>query len=232
MIEVGPPRASVYLHHGPGRHIPWGILHQHRSFVSFVWGNSSHVAGAGVRLQPKAPAPRAKQFPGKSPAHVSRARFAAAGPTAGQRFPAAGKSPRENRLLPTPSRGEAGPMPAAAGICWVLQPRALLSEGRCEWHQCPPRVCPGPRPAPLSSPGEHEAGMMDVFFLRQTRPEQPSTWLRSQGPSPSPGTCSAAPSTARHRSCCSPGGSSPGFAPGDSWPALWGPSLVLSCTGR
>lgn len=41
--------------------------------------------------------------------------------------------------------------------------------------------------------------MMDVLFLRQTRPEQPSTWLRSQGPSPSPGTCSAAPSTTKPR---------------------------------
>lgn len=59
-----PPCASVYLCHGPGRRTPWGILHPHRSIA---WGNSSRVAGAGVRVQPQSPTPRAEQFPRKIP---------------------------------------------------------------------------------------------------------------------------------------------------------------------
>lgn len=144
-------------------------------------------------------------------------------------FQLLGRAPVRTSSFPRPLPGRCPQPQGAAGCCSLGLCSLKAGASDTNAH---PRVCPGPHPAPLSSPGEHEAGMMDVFFLRQTRPEQPSTWLWSQGPSPSPGTCSAAPSTARHRSCCSPGRSIPGFAPGDSWPAPWGPSLVLGCTGR
>lgn len=117
------------------------------------------MAGAGVGVQP--PLPGQSSFRGKSPAHVRRARFAAAGPAAGQRFPAAGKSLRENRLLPTPARPRPAALPRGDGrgdARTRRDPLGTAASGLCSLKEgatgtgAHPRVFPGPRYPALEDP--------------------------------------------------------------------------------
>lgn len=158
-----------------------------------------HGRGWGQAPAAQPPLPGQSRFRGKSQLACAGPGSRLLGPAAGQRFPAAGKSLRENRLLPTPAR----PRPAALSrgdgrgdARTRRDPLGIAASGFCSpgatGTDAHPRVSPGPRPAPLSSPGKPEAAMMDVLFPGLTRPEQPSTWRRSQGPPPSPGTCRAA----------------------------------------